>query len=147
MTSVINISQVQNRDIPKDREVEFQITSDAPMNAFFIPQLGSQIYSMAGMRTRLHIIANSYGMYKGFSANYSGDGFSDMNFKVKVTTEKEFNNWVKEVKKSKTKMDIPEYKIIVQPSEDNPASYYSSVQPKLFNRIMMQFMMPNMNLH
>lgn len=142
-----NIATVNYIEFPKDREVEFQITSDAPMNAFFIPQLGSQIYSMAGMRTRLHIIANSYGMYKGFSANYSGDGFSDMKFKVKVTTNDEFNSWVNEVKKSKHKMDIPEYKLLVKPSENNPATYYSSVQPKLFDRIMMQFMKPNMNLH
>ena len=86
-------------------------------------------------------------MYKGFSANYSGDGFSDMKFKVKVTTNDEFNSWVNEVKKSKHKMDIPEYKLLVKPSENNPATYYSSVQPKLFDRIMMQFMKPNMNLH
>jgi cytochrome o ubiquinol oxidase subunit II len=142
-----NIATVNYIEIPKDREVEFQITSDAPMNAFFIPQLGSQIYSMAGMRTRLHIIGNSYGMYKGFSANYSGDGFSDMNFKVKVTSDKGFKNWVNKVKQSKSKLYIPEYKILVKPSEDNPASYYSSVKPKLFNRIRMQYTMPNMRLH
>ena len=142
-----NIATVNYIEIPKDREVEFQITSDAPMNAFFIPQLGSQIYSMAGMRTRLHIIGNSYGMYKGFSANYSGDGFSGMNFKVKVTSDKGYKDWVNKVKQSKSKLYIPEYKILVKPSEDNPASYYSSVRPKLFNRIMMQYMKPNMNLH
>ena len=142
-----NIATVNYIEIPKDKQVEFQITSDAPMNAFFIPQLGSQIYSMAGMRTRLHIIGNSYGMYKGFSANYSGDGFSDMNFKVKVTSDKGYKDWVNKVRQSKHKLYIPEYQKLVKPSEDNPASYYSSVRPKLFKRIMMQYMKPKMMLH
>ena len=142
-----DIATVNYIEIPKDRQIKFLITSDAPMNAFFIPQLASQIYSMAGMQTKLHLVANHNGVYKGFSANYSGDGFSDMKFNVKVTSDKDFNNWVKGVKKVKHKLYIPEYQQLVKPSEANPVAYYSDVRPKLFKRIMMQYMMPNMELH
>jgi cytochrome o ubiquinol oxidase subunit II len=142
-----DIATVNYIEIPKDRQIKFLITSDAPMNAFFIPQLASQIYSMAGMQTKLHLVANYNGVYKGFSANYSGDGFSDMKFNVKVTSDKDFNNWVKSVKKVKHKLYIPEYQQLVKPSEANPVAYYSDVRPKLFKRIMMQYMMPNMELH
>ena len=142
-----NIATVNFVEIPKDRQVRFLITSDAPMNAFFIPQLGSQIYSMAGMQTKLHIVSDQEGVYKGFSANYSGDGFSDMKFNAKVTSEKDFNNWVNTVKQKNKKLDIPEYKLLVKPSEANPVSYYSDVKPNLFKRIMMQYMKPDMELH
>lgn len=142
-----NIATVNYIEIPKDRQIKFLITSDAPMNAFFIPQLASQIYSMAGMQTKLHLVANHNGVYKGFSANYSGDGFSDMKFNVKVESDKDFNTWVQKVKQVKHKLFIPEYKQLVKPSESNPVAYYSDVRPKLFKRIMMQYMMPNMELH
>ncbi|MGZ9927816.1 cytochrome o ubiquinol oxidase subunit II, partial [Escherichia coli] len=83
---------------PKDTPVNFQITSDSVMNSFFIPQLGSQIYSMAGMMTKLHLIANEEGVFDGISANYSGGGFSGMRFKAIATSEQGFQDWVAKVK-------------------------------------------------
>ena len=133
--------------LPKNRQVEFWITSDAPMSSFFIPQLASQIYAMAGMRTRLHLVANQEGVYQGLNSQYNGDGFSEMKFKVKVTSQVNFNKWVNSVKQSKLTLNIPEYQKIVKPTKANPAELYGSVVPKLFNRIMMQYRKPNMDLH
>ena len=142
-----NIATVNYIEIPVNRPVKFLITNDAPMNAFFIPQLAGQIYSMAGMQTQLHLIANHPGVYKGFSANYSGDGFSDMKFKVNVTKdEKSFDNWVYKVKNSMHNLDLAEYANLKKPSEANKVAYYSDVRPNLFSRIMMQFMQPNMDI-
>ncbi len=97
------IATVNEIAFPKDTPVNFQITSDSVMNSFFIPQLGSQIYSMAGMMTKLHLIANEEGVFDGISANYSGGGFSGMRFKAIATSEQGFQDWVaKEAKASGT---------------------------------------------
>lgn len=141
------IATINELDIPVNRQVQFLITSDAPMSAFFIPQLGSQIYAMAGMRTRLHLVANHKGVYEGLDSQYNGEGFSDMHFKVHVTTQKKYADWLKRVRKSKLKLDIPEYQKIVKPTIANPVVYYSHVKPKLFKRIMEQYTKPNMRLH
>ncbi|CAL4323240.1 Cytochrome bo(3) ubiquinol oxidase subunit 2 [Buchnera aphidicola (Periphyllus testudinaceus)] len=86
--------------IPTNSPIEFYITSNSVMNSFFIPSLGSQIYSMPGMTSKLNLISNFPGIYKGISSNYSGSGFSDMKFKVISTTDYNFfSSWVKKVKK------------------------------------------------
>ena len=141
------IATINYVEIPKDRQVEFWITSDAPMSAFFIPQLSSQIYSMAGMRTRLHMVATVPGVYRGINAQYNGDGFSDMKFKAKVLDTPSFNAWVQTVKQKDNPLTIPVYKQIVKPTRAAPVVEYSSVVPGLFKRIMMQYMKPNMRLH
>lgn len=79
-----DMATVNEIAIPINTPVNFKITSDTVMNSFFIPQLGSQIYAMAGMQTKLHLIANETGTFRGISANYSGHGFSKMNFVVHV---------------------------------------------------------------
>ena len=143
-----NIATVNYIEIPKDRQVRFLITSDSPMTAFFIPQLGSQIYSMAGMQTKVHIKATENGIYKGFAAHYNGDGFSDMKYNVKVESTKDFNNWVNNVKSNNNykMLDIPSYKKLQQKTINDPVSYYSGVTPNLFKKIMMQYKSSNMEL-
>ena len=142
-----NIATVNYIDIPKDRQVQFWITSDAPMSAFFIPQLGSQIYAMAGMRTRLHIASHNTGLFTGLDTQYNGDGFSDMHFKVNVSSKADYLKWVKSVQEKNNKLSIAEYQQIVKPSIQKKPLFYSSVHKGLFNRIMDQYMMPNMRLH
>ena len=141
------IATVNYLQIPDKRQVEFFITSDAPMSAFFIPSLGSQIYAMAGMRTRLHLYTSHPGVYDGLDSQYNGAGFSNMHFKVKVTSQTDFNKWVNTMKTSKKILSISEYKRIVQPTLSSPVIKYSSVYPDLFNRIMMQYTKPGMRLH
>ena len=143
-----NIATVNYVELPVNRPVRFLITSDnAPMNAFFIPQLGSQIYAMAGMQTKLNLLPTHEGVYKGFSSNYSGEGFSDMKFKVHVKSEHEYETWINQVKKSSHSLYLSEYAKLVQPSEADSVVYYSRVTPKLYDKILMQYMKPNMNLY
>lgn len=138
-----HIAAVNYLEIPEGRQVVFDITSDAPMNGLFIPQLASQIYSMGGMRTKLHVVANKIGSYDGFSSNYSGDGFSDMTFKAHVVTASDFDAWVDAMHQKNNMLTIDEYARLAVPSSKAPVTLYSSVYPNLFHKIMMQFMMPN----
>lgn len=139
-----NIASVNLVEFPVDRPVEFRLTSDAPMNAFQIPQLGGQIYAMAGMQTKLHLIANEAGDYFGRAVNISGRGFSGMQFVARAVPEADFDSWVNQVKQSPDNLSANEYYQLVKPSEDDPVKLYASVQPNLFNNIIMKFMMPGM---
>ncbi len=126
------VASVNELAFPTDRPVNFQITSDSVMNAFFIPQLGSQIYAMAGMETKLHLIAREPGTYAGLSSNFSGEGFSDMHFKAIATSEDGFNEWIAKAKASQASLDDAGYKALAQPSEKVPVAYYGNVAPNLF---------------
>jgi cytochrome o ubiquinol oxidase subunit 2 len=109
------------------------------MNSFFIPQLGSQVYSMAGMQTRLHLIADKPGDYGGESANFSGRGFSDMKFRVLATSPDAFNAWVAKVRTSSDHLDMDTYNTVGAPSEKVPVRYFSSVDPRLFHNIVAKY--------
>jgi cytochrome o ubiquinol oxidase subunit 2 len=130
------IATVNFLEFPEKTPIEFEITSDAPMNSFWIPDLGGQIYAMAGMRSKLHLIANAEGTYRGFSSNISGKGFSGMTFMAKSTTRDEFDQWVASVKQA------PGYDQLAKPSEYNSPANYSLSEPGLFNWIIMKYMMP-----
>ncbi|QHJ11178.1 Cytochrome bo(3) ubiquinol oxidase subunit 2 [Paraglaciecola mesophila] len=135
------IATVNEVVFPKDVPVEFKITSDTTMNSFFIPQLGSQIYSMAGMTTRLNLIANEAGEFDGISANYSGAGFTGMKFKaIAKDSEQDFEKWVSAVKHSPATLSDYSYAQLAKHSENNPVSYYGSVDSQMFQHIVMQFM-------
>ncbi|HJN37529.1 MAG TPA: ubiquinol oxidase subunit II [Gammaproteobacteria bacterium] len=143
-----NIATINHINIPKDREIEFWITSEAPMSSFFIPQLGSQIYSMAGMRTKLHLIANETGQFEGLNSQYNGDGFSHMRFNVDVTDSVHFDQWVKSVKHSPKNKKLTRSLYcsqLLEKSIKHPSTFYSSVDEpnKMFHRIMAQYMKPD----
>jgi cytochrome o ubiquinol oxidase subunit 2 len=121
--------------------VNFKITSDTAMNSFFIPQLGSQIYSMAGMTTKLHLIANEPGTFNGISANYSGAGFAGMKFKAIATqTPADFEAWVAKLKQQGKTLDSAAYATLAKPSEYHPVEYFGSVSKGMFDQIVMQYM-------
>lgn len=140
-----DIATINYIKIPKDRPVNFKITSAAPMNSFFIPELAGQIYAMTGMTTQLHIVATNKGKYRGFSANYTGKGFSEMQFYAEVSDEKDFESWVEEVRNGKHQALTWDYfwSKLVKPSIGNPVTYYSDVDENLFNDITMSYMMPD----
>ncbi|MBP9763800.1 MAG: ubiquinol oxidase subunit II [Gammaproteobacteria bacterium] len=138
------IATINYIEIPENTPISFEITAQGPMNSFWIPQLGGQIYAMAGMRTRLHLIADTQGVYDGLSANYSGEGFAEMTFKVKVETPSDFAKWVETVKASPDALTTNVFNALIAPSSNIPVQYFSSVQPNLFNDEMMKFMMPPM---
>ncbi|MDE5285650.1 MAG: cytochrome o ubiquinol oxidase subunit II, partial [Buchnera aphidicola] len=96
-----HIATINKIVLPINRPIIFHITSNSVMNSFFIPSLGSQVYAMPGMITKLNLVANDLGIYKGLSSNYSGKGFSNMKFVVKsVKDKKDFIYWINQVKRS-----------------------------------------------
>lgn len=131
-----DIATVNEIAFPVDVPVNFRITSASVMNSFFIPQLGSQIYSMAGMETKLHLNAREPGTYAGISANYSGAGFSGMRFKAIATSQEGFDNWVKQAKASGTALTPAVYQELTKRSEHNPVARYASVPPSMFDYIL-----------
>lgn len=138
------VASVNQLEIPVNRPIEFDITADAPMNSFWIPALGGQIYAMTGMITTLHLAASTPGEYAGGSANYSGDGFAQMKFETTAMTEVDFDAWVAATKKSPQTLDFATYKELAKPSDEEPTTSYGSVGTNLFQNIVMQFMSPDM---
>lgn len=135
------IATINQVILPINTPIVFRITSNSVMNAFFIPSLGSQIYAMAGMQTKLHLISNFSGSYKGFSANYSGRGFSDMKFKAIVKINKNaFNKWITMVKNSHYSLNTMKmFNYIAQPYHKYDIEYFSSVHNNLLNQIIHKF--------
>lgn len=135
------IATVNYVEIPVGRPVEFWITADnVPMSAFFIPQLGSQIYAMAGMRTKLNLLANEAGAYDGMNTQFNGDGFSGMHFEVHVVAPEEIQAWITTMKKSPNQLTIDAYNELLKPSTGGQPSFYSNVPPNLFNSVMHVYM-------
>jgi cytochrome o ubiquinol oxidase subunit 2 len=134
------VASVNQMAMPVDTPVNFKLTSDTVMNDFFIPQLGSQIYTMAGMQTKLHLIAREPGEYYGASVNFSGPGFSDMHFKAIATSKQGFDQWIAKLKSSPQALDAAAYSELAKPSTKLPVSYYSQVSPGLFQTIVNEYM-------
>jgi cytochrome o ubiquinol oxidase subunit 2 len=134
------IAAVNQLVIPAGTPVHFRLTSATVMNSFFVPQLGSQIYTMGGMTTHLNLLADNPGEFPGFSANFSGGGFADMRFIVKSAPAGDFDVWVAQVRGTGPALDDAAYAALAKPSEAVPPSTYRSVDPKLFDRILCQTM-------
>src|SRR5262245_17199881 len=132
------VAAVNQLVIPTGTPVEFRLTSATVMNSFFVPQLGSQIYAMGGMITHLHLLADEPGEYPGFSAMFSGDGFSDMRFIAKAVPPGDFNSWLEQVRGTGSGLDDASYAELAKPSQDVPPTTYRSVEPRLFERILDQ---------
>ncbi len=138
----LGIATVNELAFPANTPVNFRVTSNTVMNSFFIPTLGSQIYAMAGMQTKLHLIADQPGTFNGISANYSGRGFSGMKFKAIATPDNAtFEQWVAKAKKSPNKLNsMDDFEKLATPSENHPVEFFSSVSPALFKDIIEKFM-------
>jgi cytochrome o ubiquinol oxidase subunit II len=130
------VAAVNQLVIPAATPIAFRLTSATVMNSFFVPQLGSQIYTMGGMTTHLNLLADKPGEYPGFSANYSGDGFSEMRFIVKSVTSADFNAWLEQARGGGSALDDAAYAALAKPSTAVPPTTYRSVDPKLFERIV-----------
>lgn len=135
-----NIATINYIQFPEKTPINFVITSDAPMNSFWIPSLGGQIYAMSGMETQLHLIADNKGTFNGSSANISGQGFSGMKFIAKASSQDDFDKWVQEVKKTPNQLTEKQYNLLAQPSSNNPIAYYSWTTNNLFNKIIMKYL-------
>jgi len=136
------IASVNSFDFPVNTPVNFQLTADAPMNSFWIPSLGSQIYAMPGMNTQLNLIANSIGSYNGSSANISGTGFAGMQFIAKATSQQDYNNWTKSLQDSSSVLNDTSYQSLAKPSSYVSASYYKLNDAYLYDKIVLKYMTP-----
>src|SRR5438128_1073086 len=132
------VAAVNQLVVPVGTPIHFRLTSATVMNSFFIPQLGSQIYTMGGMTTHLNLLADKPGEYPGFSANYSGDGFAEMRFVAKAVPAGDFNSWVTQVRGGGSALDDAGYAALAKPSKAVPPGTYRSVEPNMFERIIDQ---------
>jgi cytochrome o ubiquinol oxidase subunit 2 len=137
------IATVNEVAFPVGVPVSFRVTSDAVMNSFFIPRLGSQIYAMPGMQTQLHLVADQPGSYDGMSANFSGSGFSDMKFTAKATSAAGFQDWVEQVRKSPDSLGPQDYSALSRRSGKHPVRYFAAVDPTLYDGIVERYMAAN----
>jgi cytochrome o ubiquinol oxidase subunit II len=129
------VASINELRLPVGKAVQFDITADAPMNSFWIPQLGGQMYAMPGMGTRLHLQADKAGEYYGSSANISGEGFSKMNFMTIASDEQEFDNWVKETGSNRM-LTRDVYEGLAQQSDDDRVQLFGKVQHGLYGDII-----------
>ncbi len=140
-----HVATVNYLQLPVGVPVDFTVTADAPMNSFIIPQLGGQIYAMAGMKTHLNLIADEEGVYDGRGYVINGNGFNGMHFKAHVTSQEAFDSWVQEVKNSPNSLTTDAYKQLIKPTEYVQPQFYASVEDNLFEDIVMKYMMPGMD--
>jgi cytochrome o ubiquinol oxidase subunit 2 len=130
------IASVNQLTIPVGTPVSFELTSSGVMNSFFVPQLGSQIYTMAGMATRVQLQADHPGKYPGLSAQFSGDGFADMRFTVDAVPAENFAQWVDAARGAGPVLDAQAYEEFVKPSQAVAPFTYRAVAPRLFTSIL-----------
>ncbi len=137
------LATVNQLTIPVGTPVNFELTSSGVMNSFFVPQLGSQIYTMAGMVTRLQLQADHPGSYRGLSANFSGNGFADMRFSVDAVAAEEFARWVDVARSAGPVLDPQAYAELVKPSQAVVPFTYRAVASELFGGIVSSVMQPD----
>ena len=137
-----NIATVNKLVFPANVPLSFRITSDTVMTSFFIPQLGSQIYAMAGMQTRLHLLADETGTYLGQNQQLSGRGYADMNFEAIAVSREQFESWVQKVKQSPDRLDLARYEKLEKPSTGYSVMSFSSVKTDLFDYIISKYNEP-----
>lgn len=137
-----HIATVNYVRFPAGTPLNFQITAEAPMNSFWIPQLGGQIYAMSGMTTHLHLMADQVGTFNGSSANISGKGFAGMRFTAEATADADFAHWVQLAQQSPKRLTLEEYAQLAKPSENNPHTLYAAPVDGLYDTIEMKYMVP-----
>lgn len=140
------VATVDELVLPLDRPVTLTLTSGTVMQSFMVPQLAGQIYTMAGMKTQLNLIADRPGSYIGRNTQYNGTGFADQSFPTRVMDETDFSAWVQKAQASAQTLDWAGYETLLQPSLVPQPIVYRSFEPGLFNRIVETFA-PGMGSH
>jgi cytochrome o ubiquinol oxidase subunit 2 len=119
--------------------LSFRLTSATVLTSFFIPQLGSQIYAMAGRQSRLHLLADEPGTFAGHNQQFSGRGYADMHFKAIAVSREQFQAWVQDIRLSPAKLDPARYEKLKAPGVGSPVIQFSAVQPGLFDKIVSKY--------
>ncbi len=135
------IATLNQMVFPVNTPLNFRLTSGSVMTSFFIPALGSQIYVMNGMKTKLHLMASETGVFRGQNMEYSGNAYAEMHFKAISTTQKDFETWLKEAKQSADTLSMDKFnRINLILSVNHPVTIFSFAEPGLFDKIMMKNM-------
>ncbi len=135
-----NIATVNFIQFPRGVPVSFELTSDAPMNSFWIPSLSGQIYAMTGMSTKLHLVADNIGDYPGLAAEINGIGFSGMKFVARSSTQEQYDLWVSEVRRDGKKLTGSYYEKLALPTINEAVAYFYPVEDDLYSNIIMKYM-------
>ena len=130
----LGVATVNELAAPVDTPIDFQLTSSSVMNSFYVPALAGQIYAMPGMTTQLHAVINKPGTFDGFSANFSGEGFSHMRFKFHGMGRADFERWAAGVREGDQRLDGARYLVLEKPSEKSPVQRFASVDAGLFDK-------------
>ena len=136
------VASVNQLVVPAGVPLRFSLTSASVWNVFFVPRLGSMIYAMNGMRTQMNLQADDAGTFRGLSAHFSGDGFSDMHFTVRAVHSDEFAAWVKATRGVGPTLDGAAYTALARQSANVPPSTFGAVTPELFNQVVRQDLAP-----
>jgi cytochrome o ubiquinol oxidase subunit II len=136
------VATINALTVPAGAPLQFQLTSASVMNVFFIPQLGSMMYTMNGMTTRLNLRADSPGALGGLAAHFNGDGFSDMHFAVHVVPSEEFSKWAQDGARADKALDQHSYQQLAKPSMRNEPEIFRLADPDLFQSIATQKIPP-----
>ncbi|HJU23298.1 MAG TPA: ubiquinol oxidase subunit II [Casimicrobiaceae bacterium] len=136
------VAAVNELVVPVGVPVHFSLTSASVMNAFFVPQLGSMIATMNGMVTQLHLQADHPGAYYGESTQFSGDGFSGMNFVLRAVPQDRFEQWLTETRQAGNVLDRAAYEALARQSLGVQPFTYRGVEPKLFEAVVTQEISP-----
>lgn len=136
------VASVNRLVVPVGVPVHFSLTSASVMNTFFVPQLGSSIYTMSGMATQLNLRADQPGTFYGVSGHFSGDGFSDMDFPVNAVSPASFAGWVTQARSKGLALDGRTYPMLARQSAHVAPLTFRAVQPRLFQDITMQRLLP-----
>jgi len=130
------VASVNELALPVNRPISMHITASSVMNSLYIPAFAGQVYAMPGMETRLHGVLNRTGISKGFSANYSGAGFSGMYFETHAVSDNKFVEWINHAKASGDTLNRDIYLQLAKPSEHDPVRRYASVESGLFQAVV-----------
>jgi cytochrome o ubiquinol oxidase subunit 2 len=136
------IASINRIVAPVGVPLHFEITSASVMNVFFVPRLGSEIYSMYGMATQLNLQADRPGIYPGLSAHFSGDGFSGMSFELQAVAPAQFDSWVASSRAARSALDDREYRALLRQTQDVAPLTYRAVRDGLFHDIVMKKLPP-----
>jgi cytochrome o ubiquinol oxidase subunit 2 len=130
------IATVNQLVVPAGRPVSFRLTSATVWNAFFVPQMGTMIYTMPRMTTRLNLQADRVGSYNGLSSHFSGDGFPGMQFQVQTLPADQFAMWAQAARGRGAALDGRGYAELSRPSSYVKPMTYGAVAPGLFDAIV-----------
>ena len=130
------VAAVNQLVVPAGVPIHFSLTSASVMSAFFVPQLGSMIYTMNGMTTQLHLQADAPGKFLGLASHFSGDGFPDMHFDVQAVPAEQFATWIDATRNTGPTLDAASYGELAKQSVNTTPFTFRAVNSHLFHQIV-----------